>query len=321
VKPWIRLLGWTVLAASAGYLAFALRQALRTADLSPPRWDLFALGSLAAAAGVYVATVVLGGWAWSLLLRSAGEAAEPGGARKVVTIHLICQAAKYLPGNVGHYAGRMGLAARRGLSLPVVASTMAVEAAWSVVSAAVLAGAALLGAGGPLLAAAAPRLAAGGRIWIALALSAGVALVGIRLLGTPWFARVAGLPPDRPWRRPGAAVLAACGAIQAMAFLLYGVIATLLGPRLLGLADLPLLPLAGLFAAAWLAGFLTPGAPAGLGVREAVLVAGLGPLYGPGPALALAAWFRLVTVAGDGLSLLLGLALDRHQPTGCNPDS
>jgi uncharacterized membrane protein YbhN (UPF0104 family) len=52
-------------------------------------------------------------------------------------------------------------------------------------------------------------------------------------------------------------------------------------------------------AAAWTAGFLTPGAPGGLGVREAVLVALLvGPL-GEGSALAVALAWRVATLGGE----------------------
>ena len=63
----------------------------------------------------------------------------------------------------------------------------------------------------------------------------------------------------------------------------------------------------GAMALAWLAGFLTPGAPAGLGVRESVLLIILAPAAGEASILALAALFRIVTVLGDGL-LALGAA-------------
>lgn len=63
----------------------------------------------------------------------------------------------------------------------------------------------------------------------------------------------------------------------------------------------------GAFALAFIAGFLAPGVPAGIGVREAVLVAGLSLEMSTGSALAVSTAHRLINVAGDGI--ILGLAL------------
>ena len=57
-------------------------------------------------------------------------------------------------------------------------------------------------------------------------------------------------------------------------------------------------------ATAWTLGFLTPGAPAGLGVREAVLVALLTPSAGEPAALTAALAFRAATLGGDLLFYL-----------------
>jgi uncharacterized membrane protein YbhN (UPF0104 family) len=65
----------------------------------------------------------------------------------------------------------------------------------------------------------------------------------------------------------------------------------------------------GVFTVAWTAGFLTPGAPAGLGVREAILVLGFTPLYGEAAAIGMAGALRIVSVIGDGLSFGIGLLI------------
>ncbi|REJ77060.1 MAG: hypothetical protein DWQ36_18240 [Acidobacteria bacterium] len=57
---------------------------------------------------------------------------------------------------------------------------------------------------------------------------------------------------------------------------------------------------------AFLAGYVVPGAPGGLGVRESLLVVLLGNEMGDSQALALALQFRLATVAAD--LLLFGIA-------------
>jgi len=63
-----------------------------------------------------------------------------------------------------------------------------------------------------------------------------------------------------------------------------------------------------LYSVAWIVGALTPGAPGGIGVREAILIEGLTPLWGAGEAVAGALAFRVVTVATDVIALGLGVA-------------
>ena len=63
-----------------------------------------------------------------------------------------------------------------------------------------------------------------------------------------------------------------------------------------GAAGLPIASWCGWLALAWLLGYVMPGAPAGVGVRETVLVIGLGPALGEADALVLALAYRFVTV-------------------------
>lgn len=53
------------------------------------------------------------------------------------------------------------------------------------------------------------------------------------------------------------------------------------------------------FAISWVIGFYTPGAPSGIGVREAALIALLGEGLGLGQAAVIALGFRIITVLGD----------------------
>ena len=66
------------------------------------------------------------------------------------------------------------------------------------------------------------------------------------------------------------------------------------------------------FALSWLLGFLAPGAPAGLGVREGIMVLMLSPLMPDSEALAFVLLARLVTLAGDAIIYLCSLALARR---------
>ena len=53
---------------------------------------------------------------------------------------------------------------------------------------------------------------------------------------------------------------------------------------------------------AWLLGYITPGAPGGMGVKEAILTLLLGDVYGRGVVLIAALLFRLTTVIADVLA-------------------
>jgi uncharacterized membrane protein YbhN (UPF0104 family) len=75
----------------------------------------------------------------------------------------------------------------------------------------------------------------------------------------------------------------------------------------LAAADIPLVVAA--YAAAYAAGFLALLTPAGLGIREGVLVVALAPVLPAGPALVVAlvsrVWMMLVELAGAALAHLL----------------
>lgn len=295
---WTRIFGLLAVAASAAYLIALARQA---ADLPRLRWDGAALAGFAASVGLYQIALAGGAFAWTVLLAGTGERPR---FRSALGIQLVAQAGKYLPGNVAQYAGRTVLAARQGHAPANVVATLVVETAC-----AVLAGVAFV------LAALGPAGPWGGEalIWRAGAVLLAVGAAGLlagRLLGNPRVRRLVRLPPTPEARTMGLGAWLTCIACNWVSFLLLGLCAALLARSFFG-ATAPFLRLAGVFAAAWVAGFVTPGAPAGLGVREAVLAGGLRPLYGPEVALALPLLFRLVTVTGDGVAFALGTLLRR----------
>ena len=59
------------------------------------------------------------------------------------------------------------------------------------------------------------------------------------------------------------------------------------------------------FSVGWTLGFLTPGAPSGIGVRETVMVCILSPMIGPPQAIIVTMLSLVMTVGGDLLSWLL----------------
>jgi len=136
---------------------------------------------------------------------------------------------------------------------------------------------------------------AGLHVAIALALAGGL-LAG----GGWWVAAVAGLGGIALALRPSQP-LVACLAWQLLFFAVFAAIVLALG----SFAGDPG-RLSGYFFIAWVAGFLVPVAPGGIGVREAVLLAIATRAEGADAAALLALLARLVGIAGDGLFGLAG---------------
>lgn len=65
---------------------------------------------------------------------------------------------------------------------------------------------------------------------------------------------------------------------------------------------------------AWTLGFVTPGVPGGLGVREAVMVSILEPIIGPDIAVIGAVLFRISTLLGEFFGYLFAKAVQRQGP-------
>src|SRR5690606_37352746 len=144
----------------------------------------------------------------------------------------------------------------------------------------------------------------------------------IIMAAAPWIARVImrfrsidGTATDLATQaHPGWLTSLGCYLLYALNFALIGMglwfVARALSPYPIGLASLALL--IGAFASSWILGFLAPGAPAGLGVREAVLSVWLGGTFSAPVVVAIIILLRIATTLGDLFSLLWGsVALGR----------
>jgi hypothetical protein len=276
-RTWIVRTGYLVTAATVAWVLYQLARQdglPRLLEIARTHGGLLVL-LLAAYAIVSLLQALA--W-WQLMKRSAGQA-SPGLS---VGIFALTQLGKYLPGNVMHFVFRYALTRSAGSSRPAVLTASGLEP------------------------------------WILLCAALGLLVI---LSGTDWPGRfgwpgwLAGLLPALalaalagvlPWLRkrlPGGqlSLVSLIPALVLQAGFLVG--SALLFAVLLGLIDdsgtAPLRAVLAASVLAWLAGFVTPGSPGGLGVREVVLSVALSGWVDAAAAVSAVAAFRVLTVSGD----------------------
>ena len=295
---WRNLAGTAFAVLIMAIVLFRYGGDLRSIDFAKP-----ALAPrLGAAVVIYTFVVFIGAIAWGILLKAFGAAPERWVAEKQL---LVSQIGKYVPGNVAQYVGRAAMAVAAGIPARVVGLAIVTETA-AIVLGGLLSVVIAIGLApdqGSLLVGLLPEMSSLTWIGVAVAMVA-VLLIALSLVSRRW-SRLTTVPTVR-WTG------------LAFALLLYIVALLLLGVSLhliVGIFSVAPLPTTvAVFAAAWIAGLATPGAPGGLGVRESVIALGLAPLMGGAPALSAALLHRGASVIGDVISLGLGLALPKqHQ--------
>jgi uncharacterized membrane protein YbhN (UPF0104 family) len=267
--------------------------------------DLEVLSRLVAASFFYIFTFIFTAIAWQIMLNALGENSR---LSQLLTIILISQFAKYIPGNIGHHLGRVVMAKNIGLASGPIILTMALEAGGAIL-AAISIGFIAFTVGDSIQISSVLEILGSDKIVILILFGAAVLLILLWLFTN--YSDKPLLRLIRNWRVhfPGFGPLSAC-------YLLYSVNYLLLGAILYFLVSFPSVGseghfwlLTGVFAVSWIAGYVTPGAPGGLGIREAIMVLMLDPVLGTGVALSLALVLRIVTTAGDAIGLLGGLVL------------
>ncbi|MFI4970628.1 MAG: hypothetical protein ACHP7D_10520 [Lysobacterales bacterium] len=275
-------------------VALLLRRGLALGDALGESLTRIAPAAFAAALGLYVGASLLLGLVWCLLVRMVADARPR--FRPLFAAHLRAQLAKYLPGNVFHLAYRHLATRGEGVGHRALVLALALESVFVVAAAAILA----LGvASDPRLDALTPHVHQ--LIWAAPLLAL-VAWIGVTIGARRWRAGRSA--------RGVAASAAAALAIDIVFFILAGCALRLLSEHP---AALPIEAWLGWLALAWAAGYVTPGAPAGLGLREAVLVLALAPPLGDADALAIVLAYRLLTLMADGILALTGFVLSRDR--------
>ena len=280
---WIgRILSVASIAAVAAW--FVRMQVWRNVDFRDPR--LYA--ALAAGVAIYVVGFAALGYGWVRRIESAGALSFP--AAEGIRIYCRSQIAKYIPGNFFQYVARHVSAKRLGATHSALILASVTETAALVAVAVALAA---LGGGLPArlspfqraaaFAAALPVLAAA----VPLAAKLGGADRIRRPRGWRWFDAVFTLLLSLPLFVGNSVCLAMLLSLNHAG------------------TQPPAATLVAIWSISWLAGYLVPGSPGGLGVRDAALVFALSGWYSRPDALVVATEMRLVSTLGD-VTLWLG---------------
>ena len=260
--------------------------------------------TLAIALGVTLLAHTWSGWVWTWILH---ELNQPVPSSQFVQVYLKTNLAKYLPGNVWHYYGRITAAKAAGVCGSAAILSVLLEPLLMAAAALVIV---LLG----IQPVAINRVALQGLPMLGLA----IVLIGVH----PWFLNMA----LRRLRRSKlkATSNAVEASIQVVRYPLLpllgelgfiglrgtGFLLTLLALRPLEFRQIPLLLAA--FSLAWLLGLVIPGAPGGLGVFEATAIALLAQSFPTGLVISAIALYRLISILAEAAGA--GLAwLDEHR--------
>lgn len=244
--------------------------------------DLPHCSTIAGLALVYGAANLLLALAWLRLLGHLGCAVS---ARLAIRTYGVSQLAKYVPGNIFHLAGRQAIGMAAGMPAAVLVKSML----WELL---------LLALGGSLFAVLVlPELFpvlptySGPALWL-------VVVAFATLLVRHFISSDAGHA-----LRLQVLFLVVSAAVFVSLFELVK------SPS--DAAGVPLSLIGGVYVLAWLAGLVTPGAPAGVGVRELVLLLFLKGALSEADLLLTALLGRVVTVIGDLAYFLAAMLMTR----------
>lgn len=250
------------------------------AQIPDDTFTLKLLALLMLLAAIYGAANALLASAWRILMKSLGQAIS---GRTATRIYGLTQLAKYVPGNIFQFAGRQLLAMSYGFSGKAIAKSAFLELLLLVLT------------------------GAGFTLWMSpLLYPAFSAVYGLSI----FIIMAALIAWGLKWRGHAGLIM-----VIARYFLFLFISGTVFLCVLYSIADswtltfVQVLPLIGAYVIAWLAGLVTPGSPAGVGIREFLLILMLKPFFAEIDIVVAVILSRMTTVVGDSVFYLYSLSL------------
>lgn len=301
LKPYLR---WVILGAVLFFLVKTLKehwQEVAAIQINERGWVCLAIA--------FIVTLIAhtwAGWVWSWMLR---EFKQPRSSLWVIQVYLKTNIAKYLPGNVWHYYGRISTITAAGVPTPIATVSVLLEPL-------------LMAAAALVVVVIGSQLNQGGShnatTW-SLQVFCLVAVLGsfhpkflnpvLQILG-----RLKGKikkstsVEDIPFKIVRYPFVPLVGEIWFLGLRGLGFIFIVLALTPLSFSQFPMLLSA--FSLAWLAGLVIPGAPGGIGVFEATAIALLNQPFSTGLILSVVALYRFISIlaetVGAGLASLNG---------------
>lgn len=289
VKMAARRTGQLITLAALIFLAWTLyRQWDAISDWRPTAVQVALLVLLAL---LYGAALILLAFNWATIVQTLIAQPLPRGPLLLSYTHT--QIAKYIPGNIVHFVGRHIYLNNMGVAHRPLATASMVEVASL-----------------PLAAAVAICLAVSFTGTTDITSPDIVALAPVVLFVTLGIVAAVIWRVPKAWRVATVIVLIRGTGFMLCQGIIFAIILAVISGNFIALA----IPAAIL---AWLIGFLTPGAPGGIAVREALLISLLAVLAAGNDVLIAALLLRLVTTAGDLLLYVFGdFVLTRY--AGCS---
>lgn len=280
---------WLILGGMLFFLAKALKdnwQEVAQIKISNQGW--LYLGS---ALGVTLLAHIWTGWVWSWIFQTLNQKVSGFWA---VRVYLKTNIAKYIPGNVWHYYGRIRLATDADISTSIATMSVLLE---------------------PLLLAAAALIVAlvgtsqnrGLQVFslavVAIAIHPLILNQGLKLVSK---LKNKGNDVKKIEHYPFLPLLGELGFLGLRGA---GFVLTFWALHPVNFSQIPILISS--FSLAWLVGLVVPGAPGGIGVFEATATALLGALFSPGLILSVVALYRLISILAEVMGAGLVWVWDR----------
>lgn len=293
---WRALAGVLLVAAAAVFLGMTVARNWR--ELAAFEWRVRWL-ELGASVLALTAVLAWGVVVWKQVLDRFEH--RPVGLSVLMRIWFASNLARYIPGKIWQFVGAAELARAAGLSRVVVLTSMVVHIGFSLLSAAAVSAIALAAWDAVPLPGLPLALLAAASLFL---VHPAVINAGLGLVPRAFHDEVL------QWNGSWADGLVLLG-LSVFSWVLYGLAFALFVDAIIPIDGAALLPLTGVNALSFLAGYVVFLAPAGLGVKEGAMAALLRPFAPAGVAAVLAMVSRLWTIAAELLGAALVLALTR----------